>query len=307
MTIPDYQSFMLPFLKILGDRNEHTLQEIYIKLADYFKLTESDRKEYLPSGKQLKYKNRIGWARTYLKKSGLLDQVGRGIFTITERGLNVLNENPEKIDVKFLEQFNEFLKFQGNKNSNTDQIGENKKLPSNLELDLSPEEILDTSYREIRRDLMDELLHTVKSCSPEFFEKLVVDLLIAMGYGGTHADAGQAIGKSGDDGIDGIIKEDKLGLDVIYIQAKRWEGSVGRPAVQAFAGSLEGNRARKGVFITTSRFTEDAKEYVKRIEKKIVLIDGESLAELMIDNDVGVSPKVTYIIKNIDSDYFNED
>nr|WP_017552374.1 restriction endonuclease [Heyndrickxia coagulans] len=282
MTVPDYQTFMLPFLKILGDRNEHTLQEMYIKLADYFSLTDADKKEYLPSGKQLKYKNRIGWARTYLKKAGLLEQVGRGRFTISEQGLSVLNKNPEKIDVKFLERFNEFREFRSNKNS-TDHKDSTETLPNNRESDLSPEEILDSSFRDITRSLMDELLRTVKSCSPEFFEKLVVDLLVAMGYGGTHADAGQAIGRTGDDGIDGIIKEDKLGLDVIYIQAKRWEGSVGRPVVQAFAGSLEGNRARKGVLITTSRFTEEAKDYVKRIEKKIVLIDGETLAELMID------------------------
>lgn len=306
MTVPDYQTFMLPFLKILGDRNEHTLQEMYIKLADYFSLTDADKKEYLPSGKQLKYKNRIGWARTYLKKAGLLEQVGRGRFTISEQGLSVLNKNPEKIDVKFLERFNEFREFRSNKNS-TDHKDSTETFPNNRESDLSPEEILDSSFRDITRSLMDELLRTVKSCSPEFFEKLVVDLLVAMGYGGTHADAGQAIGRTGDDGIDGIIKEDKLGLDVIYIQAKRWEGSVGRPVVQAFAGSLEGNRARKGVLITTSRFTEEAKDYVKRIEKKIVLIDGETLAELMIDNNVGVSPKITYIIKDIDSDYFNEE
>jgi len=304
MAVPDYQSFMLPFLEILGDKKEHTLQEMYRRLSDHFNLTDEDKEELLPSGRQLKLHNRIGWARTYLKKAGLLKHSGRGKFYITERGLDVLRQKPSKIDTKYLEQFDEFVEF---RTSNSIQLeNEDKTRTTLIETELSPEEILEASYQQLRRDLMGEILDTVKSCSPSFFEKLVIDLLVSMGYGGSHADAGKAIGRSGDEGIDGIINEDKLGLDVVYIQAKRWENPVGRPTVQAFAGSLEGQRARKGVLITTSRFTEDAHEYVSRIEKKIVLIDGKRLAELMIDFNIGVSNKAEYIVKNIDSDYFEE-
>jgi len=303
MTIPDYQTFMLPFLRILGDEKEHTLKEIYEKLANLFELTDEEREELLPSG-PIKYKNRISWAQTYLKKAGLLESAGRGKFYITQRGIDVLNEHPDKIDVNYLERYKEFQEFHGTDNSSS-QNEDDYSLPRSIETNLSPEENLYKSYQDVRKGLIEELLQTVKSCSPTFFEKLVIDLLLAMGYGGTYDDAGQAIGKSGDDGIDGIIKEDRLGLDVVYIQAKRWEGPVGRPIVQAFTGSLEGNRARKGVLITTSRFTEEAKEYVKRIEKRIVLIDGKTLAELMIDYNIGVYKKAEYIVKSIDSDYFD--
>ncbi|WAA13118.1 restriction endonuclease [Fervidibacillus halotolerans] len=306
MTIPDYQSFMLPFLKILGDGRKHSLREIKTILAKECNLSEEDIKELLPSGRQSKFENRVGWARTYLKKACLLENVGRGEFVITQRGLDVLKSNPEYIDVKFLEQFPEFIEFRNIKHPNK-QNGLKETKPNIHDIDETPEEILESSYHTLRQELANELLERVKQCSPSFFEKLVIDLLVAMGYGGSRNDAGQAIGKSGDEGIDGIIKEDKLGLDVVYIQAKRWDNSVGRPIVQAFAGSLEGKRARKGVFITTSRFTKEARDYVKVIEKKIVLIDGERLAQLMIDHDIGVSEQARYIIKRIDTDYFGDD
>lgn len=303
MAVPDYQSFMLPFLEILGDKKEHSLQEMYERLADHFNLTEEDKKERVPSGKQLKYHNRISWARTYLKKAGLIKNVSRGKFVITERGLRVLRENLEKVDIKYLQQFEEFRQFR----RIGGQVSENKTSQvSSSQSDLSPEEQLDESYELLQKELIDELLMTIKSCTPKFFEKLVIDLLVAMGYGGSYEDAGKAIGKSGDDGIDGIIKEDRLGLDVIYVQAKRWEHPVGRPTVQAFAGSLEGQRAKKGIIITTSRFTEEARQYVKRIEKRIVLLDGIQLAELMIDYNVGVYEKEKYVVKKMDLDYFEE-
>jgi len=302
MTIPNYQKFMLPFLEILGDQQEHNLQEIYEKLSDYFNLSPDDKQERLPSGRQLKFQNRIGWARTYLKKAGLLKHSGRGKFIITPRGLEVLKEKPKEINVKYLERFEEFLEF---RNPNNPVLNGLETTPES-EKNQTPEEILENSYQDLKSDLMGELLETVKNCSANFFEKLVIDLLVSMGYGGSRIDAGQAIGKSGDEGIDGIIKEDKLGLDVVYVQAKRWQNPVGRPVVQAFAGSLEGQRARKGILITTSRFTEEALEYVKKIEKKIVLIDGKKLAELMIDFNVGVSPKAEYVVKVIDTDYFEE-
>ncbi|GAX90740.1 restriction endonuclease [Effusibacillus lacus] len=305
MAVPDFQSLMLPFLKKLADRKEHSLSEIFDILAEEFHLTPDDRNELLPSGRQSKFENRVGWARTYMKKAGLLESTARAKFRITSRGLEVLAENPPYINVKYLERFPEFLEFRNTASQSTvENIEKNEK---NTEYGQTPEEVLESSYLDLRRELAQELLERVKKCSPTFFERLVVDLLVAMGYGGSKVDAGQAIGRSGDEGIDGIIKEDKLGLDVVYIQAKRWEATVGRPIVQAFAGSLEGQRARKGVLITTSNFSQDAKEYVSRIEKKIVLINGEQLAQLMIDHDIGVSEISRYIVKKIDLDYFGDE
>ncbi len=299
MTVPDYQSLMPPLLKILSDGREHSLAEVIEILAQQFALTDDDKKELLPSGRQAKFDNRVGWARTYLKKAGLLESTGRGEFRITKRGFEVLEGHPADINTKFLKQFPEFLEFQkaSRQGGKQDQGVE--------EREQTPEEVLESSYQDLRRELARELLERIKNCSPRFFEKLVVDLLVAMGYGGSRKDAGQAVGQSGDGGIDGIIKEDKLGLDVVYIQAKRWEGNVGRPIVQTFAGSLEGQKARKGVLITTSRFSQEAKEYVNKIEKKIVLIDGEQLAQLMIDHNIGVTEVASYTVKRVDSDYFS--
>jgi len=303
MAIPDYQSFMLPLLKITGDRQEHGLGEVIDTLALQFELTDADRQEILPSGRQGKFDNRVGWARTYLKKAGLIESTGRAKFRITDRGLEVLRTNPVGINNKFLRQFPEFLEFQStSRQSNKHDDEEETEEPSQ-----TPEEILESSYQGLRHDLALELLERVKNSPPRFFENLVVDLLVAMGYGGSKADAGQAVGRSGDGGIDGIIKEDKLGLDVVYVQAKRWEDTVGRPVVQAFAGSLEGQRARKGVLITTSQFSQDARDYVTRIEKKIVLIDGEQLAQLMIDHNIGVTEVASYVVKKADLDYFSEE
>ncbi|MCG3119227.1 MAG: Mrr restriction system protein [bacterium] len=301
MPVPDYQSLMLPLLKLIGNKQEHAFSDVIDTLAREFDLTDAERKEILPSGIQAKFDNRVGWARTYLKKAGLLESVGRGKFRITERGLQILNSNPTVINVKFLRQFPEFLEFQKSSRQ------ENKNEEKDEEQAQTPEESLESSYQNLRRALAQELLDRIKNLSSKFFERLVVDLLVAMGYGGSRKDAGQAVGQSGDGGIDGIIKEDKLGLDVVYIQAKRWESTVGRPVVQAFAGSLEGQRARKGVLITTSQFSQDAKEYVNRIEKKIVLIDGEQLAQLMIEHGIGVTEIASYIVKKIDLDYFDEE
>jgi restriction system protein len=300
MAVPDYQSMMLPLLKIASDRQEHSLGEIIETLALQFGLTDADKQEILPSGRQAKFDNRVGWARTYLKKAGLVESTGRAKFRITERGLQVLKGNPVGINNRFLQQFPEFLEFQNVSRQS------NRRDEEEVEPDQTPEEILELSYQSLRHDLAQELLERVKNSSPRFFENLVVDLLVAMGYGGSRKDAGQAVGQSRDGGIDGIIKEDKLGLDVVYVQAKRWEGTVGRPVVQAFAGSLEGQRARKGVLLTTSQFSQDARDYVSRIEKKIVLIDGEQLAQLMIDHGIGVAEVASYAVKKADLDYFEE-
>lgn len=300
MAVPDYQSLMLPVLQIAGDGQEHTINEAIEDIAAYFGLTDQDRKELLPSGKQFRFDNRVHWARSYLKQAGLLENTGRGRFCITQRGLQVLRSNPPHINREYLEQFPEFKEFQARSNRVTEEV-ETEQDKSH-----TPEEILEASYQNLRNELAEELIERVKACSPRFFEKLVVDLLLAMGYGGSRKDAGKAIGQSGDGGIDGIINEDRLGLDVVYIQAKRWENSVGRPIVQAFAGSLEGFRARKGVLITTSAFSRDARDYVERIEKKIVLIDGEQLAQFMIDYGIGVAEVATYSVKKADLDYFGD-
>lgn len=245
--------------------------------------------------------NRVGWAKTYMKKAGLLESTKRSYFKITDLGLEVLQKNPKEINVKFLEQFPQFIEFRNLRK----EKGEEEKEEENLTQ--TPQELLEYGYQRIKKDLASELLNLVKKSSPRFFEKLVVELLIKMGYGGSLKDAGKAIGQSGDGGIDGIIKEDKLGLDIIYIQAKRWESVVGSKEVRNFVGSLAGQKANKGVFITTSSFTRDALEYVKTIPHKVILIDGETLAQLMIENDVGVSKIISYDIKKIDSDYFEEE
>ena len=301
MAIPDFQTLMLPFLRAIGDGQEHSLSELIETLAREFKLTEGERKELLPSGRQAKFDNRVGWARTYLKKAGLLESTGRGRFRVTERGLGLLRTQPSRIDAKFLLQFPEYAEFRRL------VLPIDKPDEKDDEQAQTPEEVLESSYQDLRRKLAQELIERIKECSPRFFENLVVDLLVRMGYGGSRRDAGQAVGQSGDGGIDGMIKEDKLGLDAIYIQAKRWEGTVGRPLVQAFAGSLDGQRSRKGIFITTSQFSQDAKEYVNRIEKKIVLIDGEQLAQFMIDHGIGVTELVSYTVKKVDQDYFSEE
>ena len=247
MAVPDFQSLFLPVLKFASDGNEHSLSETIEKIARQLGLSEADSDEILPSGKQRKFDNRVSWARTYLQKALLLSSPGRSKFRITERGMKVLKENPPHINVKFLRQFPEFVAF----HTHTDRDGkieENNQTTQEIveKTSQTPQEILETSYQSLRQTLAQELLERIKNSPPKFFESLVVDLLVAMGYGGSRKDAGQAIGQVGDGGIDGIIKEDKLGLDAIYLQAKRWEGTVGSPVVQGFAGALIGKKARKG-------------------------------------------------------------
>jgi restriction system protein len=302
MAIPDYQTIMLPLLRFAGDQQEHSLREAIDQLAEKFALTGVERKELLPSGQQEIFNNRVAWARTYMGKAGLLESTRRGYFKITDRGVKVVKQNPDRIDVKFLDQFEEFRQFRALRHTKIEE--------EEIEVEAherTPEEALESSYKQLRDNLANELLQQIKSCSPGLFEKIVVELLVKMGYGGSRQDAGRAIGRSGDEGIDGIIKEDRLGLDIIYVQAKRWGNSVGRPEVQKFAGALQGQRARKGIMITTSNFSKEALDYASRIDSKIVLIDGEQLAQLMIDHGLGVSPVAVYEIKKIDTDYFTEE
>lgn len=299
MTIPTFQEITLPLLKVASDGKVHVLSNVRKVLAAHFGLSSTEEEELLPSGRQSRFANRVAWAKVYMQRGGLLSSPGRGQFQITERGREVLANPPARVDIKFLERFPEFLDFR----SRTSQPEAGVAETSDSE---TPEEALDAAYQSIRAGLASELLGRVRSASPRFFEQLVVELLLKMGYGGA-GGVEEAIGKSGDEGIDGIIAEDRLGLEMVYLQAKRWEGTVGRPEIQKFVGALHGKRARKGVFITTGTFSAEAIEYVRNIDPRVALVDGAQLAQFMIDFNVGVASDRAYEVKKIDSDYFEED
>ncbi|HVN63536.1 MAG TPA: restriction endonuclease [Candidatus Binataceae bacterium] len=303
MAVPTYDAMMLPLLRMIADGKEHSLEECGRELSAQLRLTPEDLALLLPSGRQKVFYNRVWWAKKYLRKAGLLEITGRGKFRIADRGKDILRRPPERINLKFLYQFPDFVEFHKPRPRVQDRAHE--ELPVDTSED-TPEEILEDAYQSLRESLANDPLSRVRVCSPQFFERLVVDLLLAMGYGGSRAEAGRTVGQSGDGGIDGIIDEDRLGLDKVCIQAKRWENTVGRPIVQAFAGSLEGRGATKGVLITTSDFSRDAQDYVGKIQKRIVLIDGRLLSKLLIDYGVGVSRLSAYEIKKIDLDYFEE-
>lgn len=302
MAVPQFHKFMLPVLQILGDEQIRTISEIKKEAILKMNLSNDDLAEMIPSGRKTRFDDRIEWAKTYLKKAELVELPERGKVRITDVGKRTLSENLPDITLAYLAKFDGFAEFRTGSNVGIKQAHDTV----DSEIHTTPEESLEYGYQEIRIKLADEILSTVKTCSPRFFEHLVIDLLVKMGYGGNLKDAGNVIGQSGDGGVDGIIKEDKLGLDVIYVQAKRWDSTVGRPVVQAFVGALHGKRAKKGIMITTGTFSSEAKDYVQNIDSKIVLIDGLELTELMIDNNLGVSTVSTYEIKRIDSDYFVE-
>jgi restriction system protein len=296
---------MVPVLRALADGLPHKNAWLREQLAKELQLTEADLAEKIASGSQQKFTNRIAWSITHLKGAGLIERVGPGEVQIAGRGQEILLGKPDRLKIKDLLQFPEYRAFR--KADSPEKNNHHGEPEPDHPSDKTPEETLAEIYETLRHALAAELLEAILKGSPTFFEKLVVDLLVKMGYGGSLVDAGQAVGKSGDDGVDGIIKEDKLGLDVVHIQAKRWKGNVGRPDVQSFVGSLAGRRARKGVFITTSDFSQDAREYVQRIDAKVVLINGRELAELMIDHGLGVTQVRTYIVNRIDNDYFDEE
>lgn len=305
MPIPDYQTLMRPLLARLSDGDIHSLSDLLKELIAEFRLTPEEVKEKLPSGRQTVISNRIGWAKTYLDKAGLLETTKRAHYKITERGLKALEECPEQIDNEYLRKFEEFQQFSTPSSS---KEGEEANIEAKVkESETTPDEQIAAAHQALNSSLVDELLASIRSASPTFFEQLVVDLMLAMGYGGSRKEAGQATQATNDDGIDGIIKEDRLGLDTIYLQAKRWQNTVHRPEIDKFIGSLTRHRARKGVFITTSEFSPGALDAVHTLDMKIVLIDGQQLAELMIEHDLGVTRKEVYEVKQIDSDYFNED
>ncbi len=308
MPVPDYETFMLPLLRAVADGADHHVRDVRETLAAEFKLTPADRAEMLPSGKQSVFDNRVGWTKTYLDKAGLLETVRRGVYRITKAGKAVLIEQPPRIDKQYLKRFDAFQQFLAVQHD--DEGGEEADDAAVEAAAATPQEHLEAAYRKIRQKVESEVLQAVLSASPGFFEKVVVEMLVKMGYGGSLRDAGKALGGTGDGGIDGIINEDRLGFDAIYVQAKRWkDNTVGRPTVQSFAGSLLGKKGRKGVCITTSTFSKDAQEYVKEVEAnaKIVLIDGPTLASLMVDYGIGVSTESTFEIKRLDSDYFSEE
>ena len=301
MPIPDFQSVFLPLLKACADGQEHTKQELLPLLAKQFGLTEAELSVKIASGGARMFDNRVGWATSYLKQARLLENLRRGVYRITARGLQVLDENPQPLNIRYLKRATEFLASRGTPKDESQFVELTTVNPE------TPDELIAGGYKQLREALAIELRDRIKSVSPSRFEELVVELLVKMGYGGTQEDAGRVVGKSGDGGIDGIINEDRLGLDVIYIQAKRWEADVGRPEIQKFVGALAGNKANKGIFITSSGFSRGATDYASQVNHRVVLIDGAMLAELMMDYDLGVSTKDVYTVKRLDTDYFEED
>jgi restriction system protein len=301
MAVPDFQSFFRPLLDLAVDGKVHSVQEAREYIASQFNLSEEDMNDMLSSGTQTRFDNRVAWAKSYFIQAKLLKSPKRGHFEITDRGRELHAQGHEKIDKKILSQFPEFVEF------STSKPGKSSNDDRDAVEGATPDEVLQQAYMNIRNDLAISIVEKIKENSPKFFENLVVDLMVAMGYGGSRSDAGKSVGQSGDEGIDGIIKEDRLGLDVIYLQAKRWEGTVGRPEIQKFVGALHGKRAKKGVFITTGQFSNEAHEYVQTIDPKVILIDGRSLAEYMIDFNLGTATFASYEIKRMDTDYFVEE
>ena len=300
--IPDFQSIMLPLLDFIGENDEIPTKIIREGMIKHFNITKEEQEQKTPNGKQFTYYNRIAWAISYLKMADLIYYPQRGIYKITENGKNVLINPPEKITINYLKQFENFSKNR-NPGRNKKEIVEDKEQEF---IEKTPDELFELSYSQIINNLKEQLKQKISECSSYFFEQIVLDLLLKMGYGGSESESGEITQKSADEGIDGIIKEDKLGLDKIYIQAKKWENTVGRPEIQKFVGALQGKRAKKGVFITTSEFSKDAHKYVSNLDVAVILIDGEKLSQYMVENELGISLRNNFKIYSIDNDYFEE-
>ena len=301
MAIPDFQTCMRPLLEFASDGQAHSLAEATTWLVKHFDLTQEELSEFLPSGSQPVFINRVGWAKSYLKKASMLSYPARARFKIESRGLEALKSGPERINLAYLRSFPDFEQYFSAYTSKSSHAGIQTDASAE---ELDPKESIEKAVKALRETLAEDILRELKGSEPSAFERIVVDVLLAMGYGGNRFEAGKALGKSGDEGVDGVIKEDQLGLDSIYIQAKRWEGVVGRPEVQRFFGALAGQKAGKGIFITTSDFSKEANDYVRHIDKRIVLIDGKTLAQLMIDHGVGVTTVSTYLVQRIDQEFF---
>jgi len=301
MPVPDFQTLMLPALRVLAKQSPRTTVEVRMALASEFHLAEADLAELLPSGRQTTFANRVAWAYSYLKQAGLIGSPKRGTYEITERGRSVMAESPRRIDIAFLSRFPEFQAFR----QPSSEAAPDEAVVAVSQVVLTPDEQIRSGYKRLRESLAVLLLERAMGVSPASFERLVIDVLVGLGYGGSRTDAAEVVGRGGDEGIDGIIKEDRLGLDSIYVQAKRWQNPVGRPEIQRFAGALQGQQARKGIFITTSSFSEEARAYARGLKTTIVLIDGRQLAELMMDAGIGVSPSDEIKILKPDEDYFD--
>jgi restriction system protein len=301
MENPGFQEYFLPVLAFLGDGKGHFRKEIFERMAQKFGLNEEQKLAKVPSGSEPTYQNRIGWVLTYLKNARLISSPSRSFFKISRRGLGVLASNPKELNTNFLKRYDSFNKFQTSHGSKA--IGETIGKES-----ATPTEIVEEAYKEISDSVCSELLSRIRDNSSEFFENLVVDLVVSMGYGGNITDAGKAVGKTGDGGVDGVVKQDRLGLGKIYIQAKNWkpESTIGRPEVQGFVGALQEKKAKRGIFITTASFSKGAKEYIEKIQDPIILIDGEELVRLMFEYNIGVTTVKMYQVKRIDGDYFDE-
>lgn len=301
MAIPDFQTLMRPVLEEHAHGQDVTRAPLRETLAEAFQLTDEERAELLPSGNQRRFDNRLAWTLTHLVRAGLLTRPRRGVTRITERGQEVHAENPDRVDMNALNQFEEYLQFRGLA-AEDDPTGASSETAD----EDTPEEAIERAHGELTTALADELLDKILEADPVFFEQLVVDLLMAMGYGGSRAEAGERLGQSGDGGLDGVIREDRLGLEAIYLQAKRWDPkrSVSRPDVQAFAGALQGAHASKGVFITTAIFSSQARDFARSINARVVLVDGPQLTRLMIEHGVGVTTRQSYHLKRVDQDYF---
>lgn len=304
MAVPEFNEIKAPALEFFADGQPHRIPEAYVELAKYFALSDADLNEMLPSGTQSRWHNRANWACYDLYRAGLLDRPKRGVYVITEMGRKIAQQKPKQIDREFLMQFPEFAKWIEITEAKGQVSDEQKEVA--LKSAATPNEVIDAAFDGLHATLRSELLELVRKIDPFRFEHLVLDLLLAMGYGGSREEAATVTQKSNDEGIDGLINEDRLGLDRLYVQAKRWKDSVGRPQIQSFVGALAGQHAQKGIFITTSDFSSAAHEYVRNLPQRVILIDGQRLAELMIEHNIGVSRAYVYEVKRVDSDYFEE-
>jgi Restriction endonuclease len=304
MAVPGFQEMFLPFLIALADGEERHMSVIQKTIEDYLRISDEDKAEMIPSGQSSKVANRVGWARTHLNKAGLIRKAAWGVYGITEQGVNLVRNPPEKVDLKFLDTIPEHQTWF---HAPPKAVGSKIQVQGNVDSeDTPPNERIEEAFEELNNSLANSLLSAMAIMEPGRFEQLVIDLLFAMGYGGSREEAARVTQRSNDEGIDGVINEDRLGLDVIYVQAKRWKGGVGRPEIQSFVGALAGKQAHKGVFITTSSFSQTAVDYAAAVPQKVILIDGPRLANLMIEYGIGVTTIQTIAIKRIDSDYFEE-
>ncbi len=311
MPIPTYYQIMLPLLQLVRDQRVWHVRDVEQPLAAHFKLSNAEVSQLLASGQKSVFYDRIGWAKTYLTQAGLLEKTGRGLFKITPMGNELLATNPPAIDRPLLLKYESFRAFESRTRGTDDDPPAASPhaavaLPP-ADDQQTPDERIADAYKDLRAVLEDDLRQRLHVLDPAFFEQIVLDVLRAMGYGAATPHGGLRVGGSGDGGIDGIIYEDRLGLDMIYVQAKRWQGTVGSQLMRDFVGALVGKQANKGIFITTSTFTRDATDYIERVPQKVILIDGERLVALMFDYNVGVTTAQSFVVKKIDLNYFSDD